>query len=125
MPVDGSCDYTDASGTRRLSVELGQRDLPYSGYDDARKTQQGDPRARKIEGADGYVIAEDVRGTDGSRAEQAVAVVFEDDNRYVIADVLVPTKGVDTSAEAVAITKEAVQAFGKPMGTSPSGKSSR
>jgi hypothetical protein len=115
VPIDGSCDYADESGVRRLSVGLGQRDLPHNGYADARKTQQTDPRAKKIDGADGYVIAEDVTDHDGSRAQQAVAVLFEDANRFVTANILVPERGVDSSAEAVAIAKEAVQVFGKPM----------
>jgi hypothetical protein len=115
VPIDGSCDYVDASGVRRLSVGIGQRDLPHSGYDDARKTQQTDPRATQIDGADGYVITEDVTDTDGSQAKQAVAVVFENDNRFVTANILVPEKGVDSGAEAVAIAKEAVQVFGRPM----------
>lgn len=115
VPIDGSCDYADESGVRRLSVGIGQRDLPHNGYDDARKTQQTDPRAKKIDGADGYVIAEDVADSDGSQAQQAVAVVFADANRFVTANILVPEKGVDSSAEAVAIAKEAAQVFAKPM----------
>ena len=124
VPIDGSCDYADAAGTRRLSVAVGQKDLPRNGYDDARRTQQSDPRAKEIDGADGYVISENVADADGSNAEQAVAVVFEDGKRYVTANILAPKKGVNSGAEAVAIAKEAALAFRMPMGTSTQGPSS-
>ncbi|RNM14964.1 hypothetical protein EFL26_09620 [Nocardioides pocheonensis] len=115
LPIDGSCDYADSSGVRRLSVGIGQKDLPHSGYDDARRTQQTDPRAQKVDGADGYVITEDVTDHDGSHAQQAVAVLFDGDNRYVTANILVPTKGVDSAKEAVAIAREALAAFNSRM----------
>jgi hypothetical protein len=115
VPIDGACDYLDASGVRRLTVGIGQRDLPRNGYDDARHTQQTDPRAKRIEGADGYVITEDVTDHDGSRAQQAVAVLFDGDNRFVTANILVPGKGIDSGAQAVAIAKEALQVFNRTM----------
>lgn len=114
IPLDGECNYLDHDGVRRLSVSVSEKSLPGSSYDDARRTQQSDSRAKKIDGADGYVITEDVKDKDGSTAQQAVAVVFED-KRIVIANILVPTKGIDSGAEAVAIAKEACGVFNRRM----------
>jgi hypothetical protein len=114
IPLDGQCNYLDHDGVRRLSVSVSEKGLPGSSYDDARRTQQSDSRARSIDGADGYVITEDVKDHDGKSTQQAVAVVFDGD-RIVIANILVPTKGVDSGAEAVAIAKEALGVFNHRM----------
>jgi hypothetical protein len=114
IPLNGECNYLDDDGVRRLSVSVSEKGLPGSSYDDARRTQQSDSRAKAIDGADGYVITEDVKDNDGSTAKQAVAVVFEG-KRIVIANILVPAKGVDSGTEAVAVAKEALGVFDRRM----------
>lgn len=116
IPLDGECRYyrADEPGVRRLSVTVGNGDLPYSAYDNARATQREDARARPIDRADGYVITEEVTDLDGSRAEEAVAVVF-DGSRVVIANIVVPTAGIDSGAQAVAIAREAAGVLREPM----------
>lgn len=116
IPLDGECRYyrADQPGVRRLSVTLGSSELPYSPYDNARATQREDARAHPIDGVDGYLITEEVEDLDGSRAEAAVAVVF-DGSRLVIAYVVVPTPGIDSGAQAVAIAREAGDVLREPM----------
>jgi len=118
VPLDGECRYyrADEPTVRRLSVTLGNRQLPYSAYDNARRVQHGDRRARPIVGADGYVVTADVTDHDGTTGERAVGAVFDGD-RFVIANILVPTPGVDAAPEASAIAREALEAFRHPMST--------
>lgn len=118
VPLDGECRYyrADEPTVRRLSVTLGNRLLPYSAFDNARRAQRSDRRARPIDGVDGYVVSADVTDHDGSTAERAVAVVFDGD-RFTIANILVPIPGVDSAAQASAIAQEALSSFRRPMGT--------
>ena len=114
FPLDGECNYFDNDHVRRLSVSISQKGLPGSSFDQARHTQQTDPRARKIDGTDGYVMTEDLTDHDGSTATKAVATVFEED-RIVIANILVPANDVDSGLQAVTIAKEALAVFDKRM----------
>jgi hypothetical protein len=114
IPLDGQCNYLDHDGVRRLTVSISEKGLPGSSYDDARRTQQSDPRATKIDGADGYLIAEDVTDEHQANARQAVAVLFDGD-RIVIANILIPSKGIDSGAQAVAMAKEGSEVFDHRM----------
>ncbi|HEX2895518.1 MAG TPA: hypothetical protein VHO29_16065 [Marmoricola sp.] len=116
LPLDGECRYyrADEPGVRRLTVTLADSGLPFSPYGNARATQRDDVRAQPIAGTDGYVITEEVMDLDGSVAEEAVAAVF-DGSRVVIADILVPTPGVQSGDQAVAIALEATAILRQPM----------